>query len=167
MAYSGYSTNADLLNYAAEDAIVRLATDDLSKLSGEGGDGIADTDVVVVVEEMRQSADATIDSYLIGKYPGLRTASPVPSKVNEWSAILAVSGLFRRRQKNNEAVNRSEDKAISELKDARDGKLWIGLSDGSAVQEQSVNSYRTDYSTNYSAPSDSKQVFTDDVLEDL
>jgi len=132
-----YSEISDLTRWAEEDEIVQLASksDQATILSPE---------VIDVLNEVIASADGEIDSYLLGRWPSLRTYSPVPDEINRLSAQMAVYYLYLRRRAMSDDWLTQYKACLSKLQKASEGKLSLGLdADGKQAAEPEAQ-YRTD-----------------------
>ena len=172
MAYTGYSTNAELLNYLENEELSRLCSNVTSKYPSAtpAGDGVADATIAAILDEMRQSADALIDSFLITAYPGLRDESTVPSLINEWSAKLAIHNTYGRRSKVNTYFQGQYEAIAGKggyLEKVRDSKMSIGLADGATVADPAGGELATTASTDYTEPTDSRVVYDQDFLDSI
>ena len=161
MSYEGYCLNADLKNYMEQIELVRLCDNDGTKTL------ITDSIVAAVLDELRQSADALIDSFILALYPGVRDLDTVPSLINEWSAKLTIFSCYGRRGKVNEYWQTEKELILKLLEKVGSGKMLIGLADSSSVQAKATTGYRTDADTDFVTPSDSQRIYNDELLDDL
>ena len=132
-----YSTIADLTRWIEEDELVRLCTIDPNATLQSG-------DVAAVCGEAIQNADARIDSFLLGRWPGLREYVPVPAEINRLSAMLAVYHLYLRKRAVSGDWRQSCEDCIAALRAASRGELSLGLDESGAVAGSAGAAYRTD-----------------------
>jgi len=132
-----YSTLTDLTRWIDEDELVRLCSKDPNAT-------IASQSVTSVVDEAIQSADAEIDSYLLGRWPGLRSYDPVPDELNRISALLAVYNLYLRRRAVSEHWRRCYEDCRAKLEAAAGGSNSLGLDESGTVATAPEASFRTD-----------------------
>lgn len=145
-----YSTLTDLTRWIEEDELVALCTRD--------PEATAESDsVTAVAGEAIESADAEIDSYLLGRWPGLHSWSPVPDELNRLSSMIAVYNLYLRRRAVSEPWRRNYEDCLAKLKQASEGKLSLGLDDQGTRASSGSEACRTD-------ADDSTRVYNDDLL---
>lgn len=148
-----YSTIDDLTRWIDEGELVRLC-------SRDPGATIASAEVTAVVAEAIQSADARIDSHLLGRWPGLRGYDPVPDEVNRISAMLAVYYLYLRRRAVSSQWRENQEECMALLREARRGETSLGLDDTGRRASEPEGSFRTD-------AEDGDRRYTDDKLDRL
>ena len=132
-----YSTVSDLTRWIDSDELVRLCSTDPSAT-------IASADVLEVAGEAIESADSQIDSYLLGRWPGLRSYDPVPDEINRLSAIMAVYQLYLRRRAVSSDWRTSYQDSLDRLAAASRGELDLGLDDSGSTAAEPEEIYRTD-----------------------
>ncbi len=132
-----YCTITDLTRWIDSDELVRLCSNDDEAT-------IASTDVVAVTGEAIQSADSQIDSYLLGRWPGLRSYDPVPDEIGRISAVLAVYQLYLRRRAVNSMWRTSYQDCLERLTAASRGELDLGLNEDGGTAAGPEAPYRTD-----------------------
>ena len=69
-----YSTLTDLTSWIEASELIRLCSTDPAATTSS-------PEVVAITTEAIQSADAQIDGYLLGRWSGLRSYSPVPERL--------------------------------------------------------------------------------------
>ncbi|HUU29373.1 MAG TPA: DUF1320 domain-containing protein [archaeon] len=148
-----YSTITDLTRWIDESELIRLSTDDPEAT-------IQSADVVTVTGEAIQSADAEIDSYLLTRWPSLRSYDPVPDEINRLSAVIAVYNLYLRRRAVSEDWRRSYEDCKAKLEAAAQGEYTLGLDQEGNVAGSAEPAFRTD------AEQDDR-IYTDERLEKL
>ena len=94
--------------------------------------------------EVIESADSQIDSYLLGRWPGLRSYDPVPDEINRLSAIMAVYQLYLRRRAVSGDWRTSYQDCLDRLAAAARGELDLGLDDSGSTATEPDVAYRTD-----------------------
>ena len=146
-----YSSIADLTRWIEEDELVRLCTIDPNAT-------LQSAEVVAVCGEAIQNADARIDSFLLGRWPGLREYVPVPAEINRISAMLAVYHLYLRRRAVSGDWRQSYEDCIAGLRSAARGESSLGLDETGAVAGGAEASYRTD-------AAEEDRVYTEERLE--
>ena len=132
-----YSAIEDLTRWVDEDVLVQLSTDDPEAT-------IVSEEVVEILDEMIESADSEIDSYLLGRWPGLRSYNPVPPEVNRLSAMIAVYNLYLRRRSMPKVWKERYEQCVERLLQATEGKTSLGLDDSGKVASEPYESSRTD-----------------------
>lgn len=132
-----YSTITDLSRWIDSNELVRLCSTDPAAT-------IASADVLAVAGEAIESADSQIDSYLLGRWPGLRGYSPVPDEINRISTIMAVYQLYLRRRAVGSDWRASYQDCLERLAAASRGELDLGLDDSGGTAARPENVYRTD-----------------------
>jgi len=132
-----YSSLTDLLKWIEETELVQLC-------SQSPEDNISSAAVVAVVNEAIESADAEIDSYLLGRWSGLRGYSPVPAEINRMSAILALYYIYLRKRAVSEDWQRQYETILRKLGQAAKGDLSLGLDTSGSVAAEADPQYRTD-----------------------
>ena len=77
--------------YCSVDDLTRwIEAEELAALcTRTAGASVTDPEVTGVAEEAIRAAGAEIDSYLLGRWPGLRGISPVPEALSSVAARLA------------------------------------------------------------------------------
>lgn len=109
-----YCTQDDILDQLDEAVLIQL-TDD-------AGVGAADADKVIKAIE---DADATIDAYCQGRYT--IPLSPVPNKIRQVSADIAIYNLFSRRGDAAPETRKDRHKeAIRFLEKVSEGRIKLG-----------------------------------------
>lgn len=111
-----YSTLADIREAIDETRLVQL-TDDAK--TGEVDESI--------VSRAIEDADREIDGY-VGSRHAVPLA-PVPAIIRKFSVDLAITNLYARREKENDARTRRYDNAIAFLKQVALGKIALGADD--------------------------------------
>jgi phage gp36-like protein len=132
-----YSSITDLTRWIEEAELVALCTRDPEAT-------LADPEVTAVASEAIQSADAEIDSFLLGRWPGLRTFDPAPDEINRLSANIAVYNLYLRRRAVSDHWRRSYEDCRGRLAEAASGSYSLGLDTAGAVAVSPSESFRTD-----------------------
>ena len=148
-----YSTITDLTRWIDAQELVRLCTTDPDAT-------IESESVTSVAAEAIESADALIDSYLLGRWPGLRGYDPVPDEINRISATLAVHNLYLRRRAVSDDWRGAYEDCMAKLKAASRGDHSLGLDDSGSVASHPNRSYRTD-------AEEEDRVYTEDRLKKL
>ena len=148
-----YSTITDLTRWIDVQEIVRLCTT-------EADATIESESVTSVAEEAIESADALIDSYLLGRWPQLRGYDPVPDEINRISATLAVYNLYLRRRAVSGDWRCAYEDCKEKLEAALRGEHSLGLDDAGSVAGCTERSYRTD-------AEEEDRVYTEDRLKKL
>jgi len=148
-----YSAITDLTRWIDAQELVRLCTTDPDATIGSES-------VTSVAEEAIESADAQIDSYLLGRWPGLRGYDPVPDEINRISATLAVYNLYLRRRAVTDTWRSVYEDCKAEFKAASKGEHSLGLDDSGSVASHTERSYRTD-------AEEQDRVYTEDRLKKL
>ena len=145
-----YSAIEDLSRWVDEDVLVQLSTDDPAAT-------IVSEEVVEVLDEMIESADSEIDSYLLGRWPGLRKYSPVPPEINRLSAMIAVYNLYLRRRSMPKVWKERYEQCVERMIQASEGRTSLGLDDSGRVAAEPFESCRTDIE-------ETERVYTRDKL---
>ena len=148
-----YSTITDLTRWIDAQEIVRLCTT-------EADATIESESVTSVAEEAIESADALIDSYLLGHWPQLRGYDPVPDEINRISATLSVYNLYLRRRAVTDPWRSAHEDCKAKLKAASQGDHSLGLDDAGSLASHTERSYRTD-------AEEQDRVYTEDRLKKL
>jgi phage gp36-like protein len=132
-----YCTITDLTRWIESEELVRLCSSDQAATIGS-------VNVLAVTGEAIQSADSQIDSYLLGRWPGLRSYDPVPDEIGRLSAVLVVYQLYLRRRAVSGMWRTSYQDCLERLEAASRGELDLGLDEegGTAAGPEAV--YRTD-----------------------
>ena len=145
-----YSTITDLQKYIEASELIELCTEDSTKT-------ITDTEVTTPVAEVIESADAIIDSYLLGRWEGLRSIATPPPMVNFTSCVLAVNLLYLRRRKMPPAWKPLYDERMAWLIAVSKGELIL--------PEDSLGTKVADTAAKFQ--SDAREITDDDNLNDL
>ena len=156
-----YSKISDLTKWIEEDEIIQLA-------SQSGQATILSEEVVGVLNEVIASADAEIDSYLLGRWPSLRSYDPVPDEINRLSAQIAIYYLYLRRRAVSDSWLEQYRTCLRKLQAASDGKLSLGLDTAGAQAQEPNAQYRTDAKdTDADLDDDDPRKYTKDKLDKL
>ncbi len=132
-----YCTITDLTRWIESNELVHLCSSDDAAT-------IASADVLAVANEAIQSADSQIDSYLLGRWPGLRGYDPVPDEIGRISAVLAVYQLYLRRRAVNSMWRTSYQDCLDRLAAASRGELDLGLDEDGVTAAGPDAGYRND-----------------------
>lgn len=156
-----YSTITDLARWIEEDELIQLCTLEADKT-------VADAEVTGPVNEAIASADGEIDSYLLGRWPGLRGLSSVPDELNRMSAILALYYLYLRKRSVPEDWRNSYKDVTGKLKLASEGKLSLGIDTSGTQASEGENQYRSDaLDTDDDLDDDDRRQYTQAKLDKL
>ena len=117
----------------------------------------ADPEVQAVAGEAIRAADAEMDSFLLGRWPGLRNVNPVPPELTALSARIAVYNLYLRRRAVSAHWRTVYEDCRRRLEQAAAGGLSLGLDELGAVAESSGKAWRTD-------TEEGNRVYTDEKL---
>lgn len=157
-----YSTITDLTKWIREDTLIQLCSLDAAAT-------IADAEVTGVVAEKIAAADGEIDSYLLGRWPGLRDYSPVPDEINRLSAIIAVYYLYLTSPGG--VPDDWKDlykESLRKLEKAAKGELSLGIDTSGTVASEGENQYRSDsLDTDDDLDDYDRRQYTQDKLDKL
>lgn len=157
-----YSQLTDVLKWVKEDTLLQLAT-----VNPEAT--ISDAEVTGPVHEAIAAADAEIDMYLLGRWPGLRDYSPAPDAIRTLSARMAVYYLFLHYEGGVPEDRKDDHKeCIRKLEKAAEGKLSLGIDTSGTLASEGENQYRSDsLDTDDDLDDYDRRQYTQDKLDKL
>ncbi|MCE5272036.1 DUF1320 domain-containing protein [bacterium] len=132
-----YCTLNDLTRWIDPVELVALC-------SRESGATLASEEVAAVAAEVIRGAGAEIDSYLLGRYPGLREINPAPAGLVSLCARIAIYNLYLRRRVVSELWRKNYEDCRQRLEQASEGRLSLGLGQDGQVADSPERQWRTD-----------------------
>lgn len=101
-------------------------------------------EVQAVAAEAIRAADAEIDAFLLGRWPGLRKVDPPPPELTALSARIAVYNLYLRKRAVSSNWRAVYEDCRQRLEQAAAGGLSLGLDESGAAAESREKACRTD-----------------------
>ncbi len=132
-----YCTLNDLTRWIDPVELVALCTRD-------SGATLASEEVAAVAAEVIRGAGAEIDSYLLGRYPGLRDITPPPAEMTSLCARIAIYNLYLRRRVVSELWRKNYEDCRQRLEQASEGRLSLGMGQDGQVAGSPERQWRTD-----------------------